>query len=87
MKKVHILDRCEYCDGDAYVFVCEDVDAPGQLFERNDHGTFAMTVTTGRYVCDQVFIPGHFDAGTNLDVIAKDLLSVIIGIINTSDNQ
>ena len=25
MMKVRILDRCEYCDGQAYVFVCEDV--------------------------------------------------------------
>jgi hypothetical protein len=27
MIKVRILDRCEFCDGEAYVFVCEDVDA------------------------------------------------------------
>jgi hypothetical protein len=23
MIKVRILDRCEFCDGEAYVFVCE----------------------------------------------------------------
>jgi hypothetical protein len=32
--KVQILDRCEYCDGEAYTFVCEDVDARGNTFDR-----------------------------------------------------
>ena len=27
MMKVCILGQCEFCDGEAYVFVCEDVDA------------------------------------------------------------
>lgn len=34
MIKVCILDRCEYCDGEAYVFLCEDVDANGDSFDR-----------------------------------------------------
>ena len=34
MMKVRILDQCEFCDGEAYVFVCEDVDANGQTFNR-----------------------------------------------------
>ena len=34
MIKVRILDRCEFCDGDAYVYVCEDVDANGDTFDR-----------------------------------------------------
>jgi len=34
MMKVRILDRCEFCDGEAYVFVCEDVDARGDTFDR-----------------------------------------------------
>jgi len=29
MMKVRILDRCEFCDGEAYIYVCEDVDAGG----------------------------------------------------------
>jgi RecJ-like exonuclease len=32
MIKVRILDRCEFCDGEAYVFVCENVDARGETF-------------------------------------------------------
>ena len=31
MIKVRILDRCEFCDGEAYVFVSEDVDARGGI--------------------------------------------------------
>ena len=34
MKKVHILDRCEFCDGEAYVFACEVVDANGEHYPR-----------------------------------------------------
>jgi len=34
MIKVRILDFCEFCDGEAYIFVCEDVDANGQTFDR-----------------------------------------------------
>ncbi len=34
MMKVRILDCCEFCDGEAYVFVCEDVDARGETFDR-----------------------------------------------------
>ena len=32
--KVHILDRCEYCNGEAYIFECEDVDASGEPYAR-----------------------------------------------------
>ena len=32
--KVHILDRCEYCDGEAYIFECEDIDASGEVYAR-----------------------------------------------------
>ncbi|MCJ7521276.1 MAG: hypothetical protein MUP21_03560 [Dehalococcoidia bacterium] len=34
MMKVRILDRCEFCDGEAYVFLCEDVDARGETYDR-----------------------------------------------------
>ena len=34
MMKVRIFDRCEFCDGEAYVFVCENVDARGETFDR-----------------------------------------------------
>ena len=34
MMRVRILDRCEFCDGEAYVFVCEDVDSRGESFDR-----------------------------------------------------
>jgi len=34
--KIHTLDCCEFCDGEASVFVCEDDDARGELFDR-DH--------------------------------------------------
>jgi len=34
MIKVHILDRCKYCDGEAYVFVGEAVDYKGVLYPR-----------------------------------------------------
>ena len=34
MIKVRILDRCEFCDGEAYIYVCEDVDARGDTFDR-----------------------------------------------------
>jgi len=33
MMKVRILDRCEFCDGEAYIFVCEDVDVRGETFD------------------------------------------------------
>ena len=29
-----ILDRCEFCDGEAYIFIHEDVDARGETFDR-----------------------------------------------------
>ena len=32
--KIHILDRCEFCDGEAYVFVCEDLDTRGETYDR-----------------------------------------------------
>jgi len=34
MIKVRMLDRCEFCDGEAYIFVCEDVDSRGDTFDR-----------------------------------------------------
>jgi hypothetical protein len=34
MIKVRILDRCEFCDGEEYIVVCEDVDARGELIDR-----------------------------------------------------
>jgi hypothetical protein len=34
MIKVRILDCCEFCDGEAYVFVCEDGDSRGNTFDR-----------------------------------------------------
>ncbi len=34
MIQVRILDRCEFCDGEAYVFDYEDVDARGETFDR-----------------------------------------------------
>ena len=34
MIKVRILDHCEFCDGEAYIFVCEDVDVRGETFDR-----------------------------------------------------
>lgn len=32
--KVHIRTTCSFCDGEAYSFVVEDVDAKGQTFDR-----------------------------------------------------
>ena len=34
MIKVRILDRCEFCDGEAYIFDCEDVDSRGETYDR-----------------------------------------------------
>jgi hypothetical protein len=34
MIRVRILDRCEFCDGEAYIFLCEDVDANGDSSAR-----------------------------------------------------
>jgi RecJ-like exonuclease len=34
MIKVRIHDQCDFCDGDAYVFVCEDSDSRGETFDR-----------------------------------------------------
>jgi hypothetical protein len=34
MIKVRILDCCEFCDGEANIFISEDVDANGQTFDR-----------------------------------------------------
>ena len=34
MLKVHILDRCRYCDGQAYVYTCEFVDDNDQAYPR-----------------------------------------------------
>ena len=34
MMKVRILDRCEFCDGEAYIFDRQDVDARGKTYDR-----------------------------------------------------
>ena len=31
--KVRILDRCEFCDEEAYVYDCEDVDTRGETYD------------------------------------------------------
>ena len=32
--KVQILARCEFCDGEAYIYDCQDVDTQGEEYER-----------------------------------------------------
>ena len=61
MMKVCILDRCEFCDGEAYVFVCEDVDARGETFDRyrpcemcHGSGNRAKWVGLGRQPMDEL---------------------------------
>jgi RecJ-like exonuclease len=34
MIKVRILDRCEFCDGEAYIYDCQDVDTQGEAYDR-----------------------------------------------------
>ena len=34
MMKVRILDRCETCDGDAYIFDYQDLDSRGETYDR-----------------------------------------------------
>ena len=34
MINVSILDRCEFSNGEAYVFVCGDVNARGETYDR-----------------------------------------------------
>ena len=34
MMNVRILDRCEFCDGEAYIFDWEDVDSRGESYDR-----------------------------------------------------
>ena len=34
MIKVRILDRCEFCDGEAYIFDRQDVDSRGETYDR-----------------------------------------------------
>jgi hypothetical protein len=34
MIKVRILDRCEFCDGEAYIFDRQDVDSRGEVYDR-----------------------------------------------------
>ena len=34
MTKVHVLNRCKHCDGEAYVYVCEAIDANGNQYPR-----------------------------------------------------
>jgi hypothetical protein len=34
MIKARILDRCEFCDGEAYIFDCQDVDSRGDTYDR-----------------------------------------------------
>ena len=48
MMKIRILDRSEHCDGEAYVFVCEDGDGIGQTFDRNELARCVRVVLIGR---------------------------------------
>ena len=34
MIKVRILDRCDTCEGEAYIFECQDVDTRGEPYDR-----------------------------------------------------
>ena len=34
MIKVRILDRCEFCEGKAYIFDYQDVDSHGEKYDR-----------------------------------------------------
>ena len=34
MMKIRILDRSEHCDGEVYIFDCEDFDARGKSYDR-----------------------------------------------------
>ena len=34
MIKVRILDRCEFCDGEAYIYDYQDVDTQGEAYDR-----------------------------------------------------
>jgi hypothetical protein len=34
MLKVRILDRCEFCDGEAYIFDSQDADSRGETYDR-----------------------------------------------------
>ena len=34
MIKVRILDRCEHCEGEAYIFEYQDVDGRGETYDR-----------------------------------------------------
>jgi hypothetical protein len=44
MIKVRILDRREFCDGEAYIYVCEDVDARGDKFDRYRHFVIVVNI-------------------------------------------
>jgi RecJ-like exonuclease len=52
MIKVHVLDRCEFCEGEAYIYDCKDVDTQGEAYDRyrpcemcNDSGNQAKWVS------------------------------------------
>ncbi len=32
MMKVHILDRCEFCDGQTYIYTCKFTDKNGESY-------------------------------------------------------
>ncbi len=34
MIKVRVLDRCEFCEGEAYIYDCQDVDTRGETYDR-----------------------------------------------------
>ena len=34
MIKVRILDRCDTCEGEAYILECQDVDTRGEPYDR-----------------------------------------------------
>ena len=44
MIKVRILDRCEFCDGEAYIFDYEDVDARGDAYDRYRAGLLDLKI-------------------------------------------
>jgi hypothetical protein len=44
MIKVCILDRCEFFEGEAYIFVREDVDLRGESFDRYRHCVIVVNI-------------------------------------------
>ncbi len=42
MLQVHILGRCEFCGGQAYVYACEFVDESAESYPRYMHCAYCM---------------------------------------------